>query len=75
MLSCDGRIMEAGTSVLEALDFWFKFIWVYDLKYHPGLSSFFQFLRYAIYNVSNRMGNESTTGYRACVELKKMLDL
>ena len=75
MLACDGKMVEAGGSILEAVDFLFKFIWVYLLKYNPGLSSFFHFLQFSVYKISYGKGKarERITGTVA--ELKKVLNL
>jgi len=32
VLACDGKIVEAGGSLIEALYFLFKFVWVFVLK-------------------------------------------
>jgi len=74
MLACDGKIMKTGGSQLEALDFLFKFIWVYALKCNPGLSSFFLFLQYAVYFIT--YGNAKKNRITGTVmELKKVLKL
>ena len=52
LLACDGKIVEAGGSIVEGIDFLFKFMWIFLLKYKPELTSFFQFLQFAVYKIS-----------------------
>jgi hypothetical protein len=41
---CDNQICECGDTLLAALDFLFKVIWVFQLEYPPLLKQFFLFL-------------------------------
>ena len=63
--------MGAGDSAVEALDFVFKFVWVYSLKYHPSLNSFFSFLQFGIFRMS--YGKQRPTG--SVVDVMKLLHI
>lgn len=49
---CDSQICECGDTVLSALDFLFKFIWVFQLEYPPLLKQVFDFLQLKVYRIS-----------------------
>lgn len=51
LIACDGKILEAGGSIVEGLDMLFKFLWVFDLKYDKGLLNFYLFLQCAVYKI------------------------
>jgi len=48
---CDGKIVSAGHSVIESLDFFFKLIWIFRLNYPKGASIFFKFLQFKLYKI------------------------
>jgi len=58
-LFCDGHLITIGISFAEAFDFFFKFIFVFDLQYPCGLVNFFKFFEFKIYNV-NTAGKKSS---------------
>ena len=43
--------MEAGSGVLEGLDQFFKFFWVFGIEYTPGCENFYRFLVATVYKV------------------------
>ncbi len=48
---CDGQELLCGENVIEAFDFFFKFIWVFALKYPSCLKKFFQLLQFKVYKI------------------------
>ena len=48
----DGHVIPCGNSVTEAFDFFFKFIWIFNLAYTCGLTHFLKFFEFKIYRLS-----------------------
>jgi hypothetical protein len=48
---CDGHLIPCGSSVAEAFDFFFKFTWIFNLEYTCGLTNFFKFFEFKIYQL------------------------
>jgi hypothetical protein len=71
VLACDGKVIPAGTSIIEALDFMYKFMWIFLLKYHPGLSGFYKFLQFSVYKLSYGKERPSST----VVEVTKLFNM
>ena len=68
---CDGKVVSAGHSITECLDFLFKLIWIFRLNYPKGASGFFKFLQFKIYQI--RFGNDRVPS--SVNEVARMLNI
>jgi hypothetical protein len=60
-ISAESQMLEAGFSLLEALDRLFKLFWIFGIEYTPGTESFYRILNSAIYKLEHGSVPKSVT--------------
>jgi len=50
-ISAESHFLEAGTTIIEALDRVFKLFWLFGIEYTPGCENFYRLLQTGVYRL------------------------